>query len=395
MRMCRSSSAVPGAGVEPARLAAAAFKAAVSAFPPPGRVAPARRHARCNVTVAGLRRPGVPRRAGHIRVDAVSSAAPTAPDAAPEQAFRLADQVDRRPRATRLLAAVRRHRADLLAALVFAVLAGWLTHGLWPDPAGRMLALNPEDQALYEWFLAVDARALLGDFDLLTDRLNAPDGVNLMANTTVIALGVALRAGHPAAGRAGHLRAARRRQPRRHRRRLVPAVPPDAARPPARRRARRRAVRVRARHGLADQQPPAHDRPVAGAGDRLAGGPAAAGRRPGARDPRRDRPDPTRRAGPSAAAHLRGRAGRRGHRAGLHRRGGALPRRGHAAGDGDQLRRGGPGPGPAGAARLRRRAGDRRRARPAGARLPAVVPVRRAAGRRRRHVHARPTSPPT
>ncbi|MET7961316.1 hypothetical protein [Micromonospora zamorensis] len=120
----------------------------------------------------------------------MSSAAPTAPDAAPEQAFRLADQVTRRPRAVRLLAAVRRHRLDLLAALVCAVLAGWVTHGLWPDPAGRTLALNPEDQALYEWFLAVDARALLGDFGLLTDRLNAPDGVNLMANTTVIALGV-------------------------------------------------------------------------------------------------------------------------------------------------------------------------------------------------------------
>ncbi|MFG1897362.1 hypothetical protein ACGFIP_25460 [Micromonospora zamorensis] len=120
----------------------------------------------------------------------MSSAAPTAPDAAPEQAFRLADQVNRRPRAVRLLAAVRRHRLDLLAALVCAVLAGWVTHGLWPDPAGRTLALNPEDQALYEWFLAVDARALLGDFGLLTDRLNAPEGVNLMANTSVIALGV-------------------------------------------------------------------------------------------------------------------------------------------------------------------------------------------------------------
>ncbi|MDG4779249.1 hypothetical protein O7614_06265 [Micromonospora sp. WMMD961] len=121
----------------------------------------------------------------------MSSAAPTAPDAAPDQGFRLADRVNRRPRATRLLAAVGRHRADLLVALLWAVLAGWLTHGLWPDPAGRILSLNPEDQALYEWFLAVDARALLGDFDLLSDRLNAPDGVNLMANTTVIALGVA------------------------------------------------------------------------------------------------------------------------------------------------------------------------------------------------------------
>ncbi|WP_406077351.1 hypothetical protein [Micromonospora sp. NBC_00858] len=120
----------------------------------------------------------------------MSSAAPTAPDAAPEQAFRRSDQINRLAWAVRLLSAVRRHRADLLVALICTVLAGWLTHGLWPDPAGRVMALNPEDQALYEWFLAVDARALLGDFSLLTDRLNAPDGVNMMANTTVIALGI-------------------------------------------------------------------------------------------------------------------------------------------------------------------------------------------------------------
>ncbi|MGC4771848.1 hypothetical protein ACLQ25_23130 [Micromonospora sp. DT44] len=120
----------------------------------------------------------------------MSSAAPTAPDAAPDQAVRLADPVERASRAGRLRTAVRRRRTDLLVALMWVTLAGWLTHGLWPDPGGRTLALNPEDQTLYEWFLAVDARALLGDFHLLTDRLNAPDGVNLMANTTIIALGV-------------------------------------------------------------------------------------------------------------------------------------------------------------------------------------------------------------
>ncbi|MFD2764107.1 hypothetical protein [Micromonospora eburnea] len=97
-----------------------------------------------------------------------------------------------RPRTARLLAAVARHRAGLFAGLSFALLAGWLTHGLWPAPGQRVLALNPADQTLYEWFLAVDARALLGDFGLLTDRLNAPDGVNLLTNTTVIALGVLL-----------------------------------------------------------------------------------------------------------------------------------------------------------------------------------------------------------
>ncbi|WP_309222673.1 hypothetical protein [Micromonospora sp. CP22] len=90
----------------------------------------------------------------------------------------------------RWVRAVAQHRADLLAGLFFAALAGILTHRLWADPSGLVLALNPEDQVLYEWFLAVDARALLGDVGLATDRLNAPDGVNLMANTSVIALGV-------------------------------------------------------------------------------------------------------------------------------------------------------------------------------------------------------------
>ncbi|WP_167667515.1 hypothetical protein [Micromonospora narathiwatensis] len=107
-------------------------------------------------------------------------------------AGRLGPAVARPTRTARLLATVARHRAGLLAGLLFAVLAGWLTHGLWPAPGQRVLALNPADQTLYEWFLAVDSRALLGDFGLLTDRLNAPDGVNLLANTTVIALGVLL-----------------------------------------------------------------------------------------------------------------------------------------------------------------------------------------------------------
>jgi hypothetical protein len=76
--------------------------------------------------------------------------------------------------------------------LAFVLLAVWLTHGLWPDPAHRVLALNQRDQVLYEWLLANDARVLFGDVGLLSDRLNAPDGVNLMANTSVIALGVLL-----------------------------------------------------------------------------------------------------------------------------------------------------------------------------------------------------------
>nr|WP_240956188.1 hypothetical protein [Micromonospora sp. HNM0581] len=91
---------------------------------------------------------------------------------------------------TQVTRAVVRYQADLLVGLFFAAFAAVLTHRLWADPTGLVLALNPEDQVLYEWFLAIDARALLGDFGLSTDRLNAPDGVNLMANTSVIALGL-------------------------------------------------------------------------------------------------------------------------------------------------------------------------------------------------------------
>ncbi|WP_406107293.1 hypothetical protein [Micromonospora globbae] len=122
----------------------------------------------------------------------MSSAPPTTTEVAFERDPRPAGRAVRRPRSARIRAWLGHHRRDLAVALFFTAFAGWLTHGLWPNPGARTLALNPADQALYEWFLAVDARALFGDFGLLTDRLNAPDGVNLMANTTVIALGIAL-----------------------------------------------------------------------------------------------------------------------------------------------------------------------------------------------------------
>ncbi|WP_244870560.1 hypothetical protein [Catellatospora sp. IY07-71] len=83
----------------------------------------------------------------------------------------------------------RRWPLDVLACAGFLALAGWLTLGLWPDPDTRTLALNPPDQILYEWFLAHDTMLWSGDFSLVSDRLNAPYGVNLLANTTVILLG--------------------------------------------------------------------------------------------------------------------------------------------------------------------------------------------------------------
>jgi hypothetical protein len=86
----------------------------------------------------------------------------------------------------------RPYLVDCGVALVFLAFAAWLGHGLWPDPATRTLALNPEDQILIEWFLAVDTRILLGEHGLITDRLNVPDGINLVANAASPTLGFLL-----------------------------------------------------------------------------------------------------------------------------------------------------------------------------------------------------------
>src|SRR6185437_6261381 len=96
-------------------------------------------------------------------------------------------------RRTRIARALRGPAAlDVAICAVITLYAGWLTSGLWPDPAGRALALNPGDQALDEWFLALGTRLYSGDFHLVTPLLNAPDGVNLLGNASLILLGVVM-----------------------------------------------------------------------------------------------------------------------------------------------------------------------------------------------------------
>jgi hypothetical protein len=80
--------------------------------------------------------------------------------------------------------------ADLLICAGIALFGLWLTFGLWPDPDTRTLALNPADQVLVEWFLSYGSRVWSGDFSLVTDRLNAPDGVNMLTNAGTVGLGV-------------------------------------------------------------------------------------------------------------------------------------------------------------------------------------------------------------
>jgi hypothetical protein len=79
---------------------------------------------------------------------------------------------------------------DLLLCLVFACFAFWLTRGLWPDPGTHALAHNADDQALIEWFLAQGVLVWRGQFTFVTNRLNSPDGVNLMSNASHILQGM-------------------------------------------------------------------------------------------------------------------------------------------------------------------------------------------------------------
>jgi hypothetical protein len=62
--------------------------------------------------------------------------------------------------------------------------------GLLRDPYGLELSQNASDQTLVEWFLAYGSRFWDGDHSLLTGRLNAPDGVNLLVNAATTGLGV-------------------------------------------------------------------------------------------------------------------------------------------------------------------------------------------------------------
>ncbi|HEY0698418.1 MAG TPA: hypothetical protein VGD43_11485, partial [Micromonospora sp.] len=84
----------------------------------------------------------------------------------------------------------------LSRALDAAVAGGYLlaavavTANLWrPD---RMVPMRG-DQILFEWMLARAARAVVHlENPLYSDQLNAPGGVNLMANTSVLGLGLPL-----------------------------------------------------------------------------------------------------------------------------------------------------------------------------------------------------------
>ncbi|MDT5031975.1 MAG: hypothetical protein QOC94_2146 [Actinoplanes sp.] len=86
-------------------------------------------------------------------------------------------------------AAPGRRRADPLALLSYLALALLVMLQLWRDPNGRVLAGNDDDHGVFMFMLAHGERVLFdGAAPFFSDRLNAPLGVNMMANTSVLAL---------------------------------------------------------------------------------------------------------------------------------------------------------------------------------------------------------------
>ncbi|MEV0004651.1 hypothetical protein AB0H28_20555 [Micromonospora sp. NPDC050980] len=84
-----------------------------------------------------------------------------------------------------------RRRIDLVVYAGYLLAAVWVTSGIWVDPAGRVAALYSSDPAQVQFFLAHSVRVVLhGEFPFFTEQFNYPDGVNLMANTAILALGI-------------------------------------------------------------------------------------------------------------------------------------------------------------------------------------------------------------
>ncbi|HET8658326.1 MAG TPA: hypothetical protein VFM55_04915 [Micromonosporaceae bacterium] len=82
---------------------------------------------------------------------------------------------------------------DLLAVAAYAAAAFYVTAGYWANPARRTSGINPADQALFEWFLSNAAYSVKHwENPLFSNRLDVPEGINLMANGSVLGMAVPL-----------------------------------------------------------------------------------------------------------------------------------------------------------------------------------------------------------
>ncbi|MEV0717336.1 hypothetical protein [Asanoa sp. NPDC050611] len=76
-------------------------------------------------------------------------------------------------------------------AVLYLGAAFAVTGSLWGDLSNSTPAVNPQDHVFFQWVLAHGAQVVEhGSYPFTTRSLNMPDGVNLMANTSILGLGV-------------------------------------------------------------------------------------------------------------------------------------------------------------------------------------------------------------
>ncbi len=82
---------------------------------------------------------------------------------------------------------------DLLVSAGYLLAALYVMAHLLVDPAARVQRSNPSDQAFFEFVLANAGKVLAhGANPFFTRQMNMPDGVNLMANTSILGMSLPL-----------------------------------------------------------------------------------------------------------------------------------------------------------------------------------------------------------
>ncbi|MGA8115315.1 MAG: hypothetical protein WCA46_16750, partial [Actinocatenispora sp.] len=91
------------------------------------------------------------------------------------------------------VALVRRYVPHVAVMLGYLALGVWVTGHVWVSPDTRALVNDPVDQEFMEWVLAYGAHVVghLAD-PFYTVQVNAPQGANMMANTSLIVPGIVL-----------------------------------------------------------------------------------------------------------------------------------------------------------------------------------------------------------
>ena len=101
----------------------------------------------------------------------------------------LADRAEQRFPRSGAGASPRAAWTDLWAYASYLLLGFVVLLQLWRNPNGRVLASNDDDHGFFLFVLAHGERVVFhGASPFFDDRMNVPDGVNMMANTSVLAL---------------------------------------------------------------------------------------------------------------------------------------------------------------------------------------------------------------